>query len=73
LYKSTVTTDLWDTTPIIPEVQSQGQGKLDLSSVPIPRISETGIDYKVECRILDKTNNYSETSTYATIKIKTIV
>jgi len=73
LYKSTVTTDLWNTTPIIPEVQSQGQGRLDLSNVPIPRISESGIDYKVECRILDKTNNYSETSTYATIKIKTIV
>jgi len=73
LYKSTVTTDLWDTTPIIPEVQSQGQGKLDLEKVAIPRISEAGIDYKVECRILDKTNNYSAVSSYALIKIKTIV
>jgi hypothetical protein len=73
LYKSTVTTDLWDTTPIIPEVQSQGQGFLDLEKVAIPRISEGGIDYKVECRILDKTNNYSAASSYALIKIKTIV
>jgi len=73
LYKSTSTTDLWDTAPIIPEVQSQGQGKLDLSTVPTPRISEAGIDYKVECRILDKTGNYSQTSSYAMIKIKTIV
>ena len=73
LYKSTVTTDLWDTTPIIPEVQSQGQGRLDLDKVVIPRISEAGIDYKVECRILDTTNNYNTTSSYALIKIKTIV
>jgi len=49
LYKSTSTTDLWDTAPIIPEVQSQGQGKLDLSTVPTPRISEEGIDYKQQC------------------------
>lgn len=73
LYKSNVTTDLWDTTPIIPEVQSQGQGRLDLEKVPVPRISEAGIDYKVECRVLDKTNNYSAASSYALIKIKTIV
>ena len=73
LYKSAVTTDLWDTAPIIPEVQSQGQGFLDLEKVAIPRISEGGIDYKVECRILDKTGNYSAISSYALIKIKTIV
>lgn len=73
LYKSNVTTDLWDTTPIIPEIRSQGQGRLDLEKVPVPRISEAGIDYKVECRVLDKTNNYSAASSYALIKIKTIV
>ena len=73
LYKSTSTTDLWDTTPVIPEVRSQGQGRLDLEKVAVPRISEAGIDYKVECRIVDKTSNYSQTSSYAMIKIKTIV
>ena len=76
LYRDNGTTDLWDTEPVIPEVQSQGQGKLDLSNVsntPLPRISEAGVDYRVACRVLDKTNNYSATSTYATIKIKTIV
>lgn len=74
LYKSTSTVDLWDTTtPVIPEVLSQGRGDLDLEKVAIPRISEAGIDYKVECRILDTTNNYNATSSYALIKIKTIV
>ena len=73
LYKSTVTTDLWNTTPVIPEVQSQGQGRLDLEKVAIPRISEAGIDYKVECRTLDQTGIYSAISSYALIKIKTIV
>jgi sulfur carrier protein ThiS len=72
LYKSSGTADLWDTTPLL-EVQSNGQGKFDLLNIATPRISETGIDYLVACRILDKTNNYSEASTLAAIKVKTIV
>lgn len=73
LYKDTGTTDLWDTTPIIPEVQSQGQGRLDLLSVTLPRMSEAGVNYRIACRVLDKTNNYSETSSYTSILIRNIV
>lgn len=76
LYRDSGTTDLWDTTPVIPEVQTTGQGKLDLvkvENVVLPRISEAGVDYRVACRLVDKTNNYGTTSSYATIKIKTIV
>ena len=73
LYKDSSTTDLWDTDPIIPEIQSTGQGKFNLTTVAQPRISEAGIDYRIACRILDNTNNYSKTSSYTTIKIKTIV
>jgi hypothetical protein len=73
LYKDSGITDLWDTTPVIAEVQSTGQGRLNLTDVPKPRISEAGITYRVACRVLDKTNNYSSTSSYATIVIKTIV
>ena len=58
-------------------MQSQGQGRLNLLDVPndlpLVRISEAGVDYRVACRVLDKTNNYSTTTSYATIKIKTIV
>jgi hypothetical protein len=73
LYKDSGSADIWDTTPVIPEIQSIGQGKLNLVNVPQPRISETGITYRVACRMLDKTNNYSSTTTYGTIVIKTIV
>ena len=80
LYRDTGTTDLWDTTPVIPEVQSQGQGRLDLLSVPLitnsvstPRITEAGVNYRIACRVLDKTNNYSETSSYASILVRNIV
>jgi hypothetical protein len=73
LYKDSGITDLWDTAPVIAEVQSTGQGRLNLTDVPQPRISEAGITYRVACRVLDKTNNYSSTSSYATIVIKTIV
>lgn len=73
LYRDTGTTDLWDTTPVIPEMQSQGQGRLDLLSVPLPRISEAGVNYRIACRVLDKTNNYSETSSYTSILVRNIV
>ena len=73
LYRDSGTTDLWDTTPVIPEMQSQGQGRLDLLSVPLPRMSEAGIDYRIFCKVLDKTNNYSETSKSISIKIRNIV
>ena len=76
LYRDSGTTDLWDTTPVIPEIQSTGQGKFNLTNVsntPLPRISEAGVDYRVACKILDNTNNYSKVTSYATIKIKTIV
>ena len=73
LYKDSGTTDLWDTTPVIPEMQSQGQGRLDLLSVPLPRISEAGINYRIACRVLDKTGNYSQTSSYASILVRNIV
>lgn len=76
LYRDNTTNDIWETEPVIPEIQSVGQGKLDVSTVPntpLPRISEAGVDYRVLCRVVDKTNNYSATSTSASIKIKTIV
>jgi sulfur carrier protein ThiS len=76
LYKSTGTTDLWDTTPLL-EVQSTGQGRFDLLKIPTTptnhRISEAGITYLVSCRVLDNTSNYSATSTLAAIKITTII
>jgi magnesium chelatase subunit I len=65
---------------VIPEMQSQGQGRLDLLLVPLitsgvttPRISEAGINYRIACRVLDKTGNYSETSSYASILVRNIV
>ena len=87
LYKDSGTTDLWDTTPIIPEVINNGQGRLNLLDVPVTltehRISDTGVTYRVACRVVDKLGNYSDTSSYGTtvaggitynyIKIKTIV
>lgn len=80
LYRDTGTTDLWDTEPVIPEVQSQGQGRLNLLDVPLtvsgtatPRITEAGVNYRIACRVLDKTNNYSQTSSYASILVKNIV
>jgi len=73
LYKDTGTTDLWDTTPVVSEIQSTGQGRFNLLNVAQPRISEAGVNYRVACRMLDKTNNYGTTSSYASILIKTIV
>lgn len=87
LYRDSGTLDLWDTTPIIPEVINNGQGRLNLLDIPVTstshRISADGVIYRVACRVVDKLGNYSDTSSYGTtvasnvtynyIKIKTIV
>ena len=66
---------------------NNGQGRLNLLDVPVTstehRISDTGVTYRVACRVVDKLGNYSDTSSYGTtvaggitynyIKIKTIV
>jgi hypothetical protein len=58
-------------------VQSNGQGKFDLLDIPVTstdhRISEAGISYLVACRMLDNTNNYSPSSSLATIRLTTII
>jgi hypothetical protein len=87
LYRDSGTADLWDTTPIIPQVINNGQGRLNLLDIPVTstshRISETGVTYRVACKVVDKLGNYSDTTSYGTtiaggvtynyIKIKTIV
>ena len=75
LYKDTGTEDFWDidtTTNNIMVVQSAGQGRFDLLKMPQPRISASGVTYRVACRTLDRSNNYSNASALGTIVVKTI-
>lgn len=75
LYKDTGTEDFWDVdtqSNNILVVRSSGQGRFDLLNMPLPRISASGITYRVACRTLDSNNNYSVTSALGTIVIKTI-
>ena len=75
LFKDTGTEDFWDldiTTNNILVQQSQGDGKFNLLSMPLPRISEAGITYRVACRTLSNNGNYSTVSALGTIVIKTI-
>lgn len=75
LYKDTGTEDFWDLDPTTNNIlvtQSIVDGRFNLLDVPIPRISETGITYRVACRILDTANNYSAISALGTIVVATI-
>lgn len=75
LYKDTGTEDFWDvdtTVANIMVVQSAGQGRFDLLKMPQPRISASGVTYRVACRTLDRNNNYSSNSALGTIVVKTI-
>lgn len=74
-YKDTGVEDFWDLDPAtngIFVVQSQSEGRLNLLDVPVPRISETGITYRVACRVQDSNNNYGSESALGTIVITTI-
>ena len=75
LFKDTGTEDFWDLDVVTNNIlvqQSQGDGKFNLLSVPLPRISEAGITYRVACRTLSNNGNYSTVSALGTIVIKTI-
>ena len=75
LFKDSGTGDFWDldiTTNNILVSQSLSQGKFNLLDVALPRISQTGITYRIACRPVDNNNNYGATSALGTIVVKTI-
>ena len=77
VYKDTGTGDFWNSVAVTDSnlnfVQSRSAGRIDLLDFSSPRISETGIQYRIACRVLDKNNNYSSTSTLGYFTLKTIV
>jgi len=75
LFKDTGTEDFWDLDIVsnnIKVVRSSQDGIFDLREQPLPRISAQGVTYRVACRSVDRSNNYSEASTLGTIVVKTI-
>lgn len=77
IYKDTGSEDFWElpvneTTYKIQTTTSTNEGRFDLIKQPKPRISSSGITYRVAVRAVDNTGNYSETSTLGTIVVKTI-
>lgn len=75
LYKDTGSSDFWEldtTANNIKIIRSTEEARFDLRDQPAPRISAAGVTYRVACRTVDRTNNYSETSTLGTIVVKTI-
>lgn len=75
LYKDTGVEDFWElntTSNNILVVRSSGVGRFDLLNMPTPRISQSGVTYRVACRTVDRSNNYSSTSALGTIVVKTI-
>lgn len=66
-----ITTDFWDLAGTYTFTGIE-QGSIDLKNVSLPRISSAGITYRVACRAVDKTNNYSSSSVIASIVVQTI-
>lgn len=75
LYKDTGTEDFWELDIEDNDIlvtQSLDIGRFNLLDVTPPRISEQGITYRVACRALDNSNNYSAESALGTIVVATI-
>ena len=70
------TDDFWNLDPAtnsdIKIVTATGAGLIDLTTFDPPRMSEGGVKYRVACRIVDSTNNYSLTSAVATYTLKSL-
>jgi len=75
LYKNTGLQDFWEldvTANNIKVIKSTGEARFDLREQPRPRLSQSGVTYRVACRALDKQGNYSTESTLGTIVVRTI-
>ena len=76
LYKATGTGDFWnivpDTTNNIKVLQHQNEGRFNLLDMPLPRLSQAGINYRIACRMVTRTGRYSLQSAVGSIVVKTI-
>lgn len=75
IQSNTSTSDFWDldiASNNIKVVQSRTSARINLTDFAIPRLSETGINYRVACRAIDNDNNYSSTSMLASMLLKTL-
>lgn len=76
MYKDTGVEDFWDLDPAAHGIlitQGTSEGIFNLLDVPLPRISKDGITYRIACRALDRSGNYSASSTMGTVIVSTIV
>jgi hypothetical protein len=67
--------DFWDLDPVVNNiisVQSLAEARINLIDVPPPRISDSGVTYRVACRAIDNNNNYSTTSAFGEVVVTTI-
>lgn len=67
-----ITTDFWNDSTNTYTFTGITEGSYDLRNVSLPRISSAGITYKVACRAVDNTNNYSTSSVISSIVVQTI-
>jgi len=75
VYKNSGSGDFWNLDTVkynIKTVRNPIGGIFDLKEFPTPRISSTGIAYRVACRAVDKNDNYSTSSALGNIVITTI-
>lgn len=76
IYKDTGSEDFWEiepnTTNNIKIIRTTAEARFNLLDLPTPRISASGITYRVACRAVNRNNEYSAQSALGTIVVKTI-
>lgn len=74
VFKDAGSGDFWDTVnPAIQVLRGTSSAIFDLTLFATPRLSTLGTKYRVACRILDTSGNYSQTSALTSITLTSLV
>lgn len=64
------TGDMWEEEGVVVRYSTDGQASIPLAEFPTPRMSVTGVPYRVSVRMVDTSGNTSTASRSATVTIK---
>ena len=74
VFKDQGTGDFWDSTdPTIKTIYTTGTANINLRDFASPRLSLSGIKYRIACRMLNNSSNYSSSSALSDVVLTSLI